>query len=473
MTRRGLETADLAPIAIILCAAIGLWCWGNRMAAPASDEVFSALNVAGIHPFQGVSYYMLPNNHLCFNLLNNLIFHPVADKVFTGRLLSLVAYIAVIIVLYYWLQSVLANRWLALLCALTAGLQFQVWGFGFQARGYELYLLAEWGLIVSLFRHISTGEERWLRLMALCSVTGFFCLPSFLYLYAAVIVFMALRSLIKKNRNARFWEFQLITIGITYLCYVPALCFSGLESITHNNYVSAMGAFKKTGHVAFAQWMFPFFKPYIIHLFSDVHWNNLPVNVLLFVLPAFLAFHRKNRTLRLAGLFYATLWPVFFLITIIMEKLPFERNLIGHYSFTYAALLLLAWWLTDLLAAAGRMKMAKWVLFTGVIVFFGIHFSRTNLTYLKDTLYEYDVNAYYKDKAEWLSNIPVGSTVAISDEDFYSYFLCLRLGYKAARCPAGNEDYFVKEAFEEIPQTAGVHYVLYKKLYGNEIWKRQ
>jgi hypothetical protein len=136
------------------------------------------------------------------------------------------------------------------------------------------------------------------------------------------------------------------------------------------------------------------------------------------------------------------------------------------------AVLLLAWWAIDGLAALGRLKAVKWVLFPGIALFFGIHFFNTNTQYLKDTLYEYDVNAYYKDKLEWLANIPAGSTVAVSDEDFYSVYVCRKSGYKTTQCPTGNEDFYVKEAFEEIPP--GLHrYVLYKKFYGNELWKRE
>jgi len=65
---------NVIPIILCCATAICLWIWGNKMAMPAYDEVFSAQNAAGIHPFQCVSYYMLPNNHLLFNLLNGLFF---------------------------------------------------------------------------------------------------------------------------------------------------------------------------------------------------------------------------------------------------------------------------------------------------------------------------------------------------------------------------------------------------------------
>ena len=57
-----------------------MWVQGNLSVKPSNDEVFSAVACAGMHPFQTLSYYMAPNNHILFNLLNNLVFHAAADK---------------------------------------------------------------------------------------------------------------------------------------------------------------------------------------------------------------------------------------------------------------------------------------------------------------------------------------------------------------------------------------------------------
>ncbi len=467
------NTADIIPVLLSLLSTILLWLWGNRTALPASDEVFSALNVAAIHPLQAVSYYMLPNNHLFFNLLNNLVFHFCADKVFTGRLISLLAYATLILILYYWLKDLIKNRWLALLVSITLGLQFQVWGFSFQARGYEVYLLAEWGMVISLFRYLLSGNDKWLRWNVLSCTVGFFCLPSFLYFYLAQLAFVVIYRLVYKTKDLLFWKHQLATIGLTYLCYLPMLCFSGVEAITKNSYIVAMGAFKDKGRLAFAQWMFTYVQPYITHIFSDLQWNNVPVSMILYFLPLLLIFNRKNKANVVFGLLYACMWLCFFGVVIVMLRLPFERNLTGQYSFTLLGVLLVALWLADALARLGKTAFVKWILFPGITLLFAIHFLRTNEFFLKDTLYEYDVNAYYKEKTLWLANLPAGSTVAFSDEDFYSYFVCLRSGYKVSRYPTGMEQYYIKEAFEEIPQPYTANYELAKKQDGNEIWKRK
>lgn len=231
-----------------------------------------------------------------------------------------------------------------------------------------------------------------------------------------------------------------------------------------------MGAFQKTGSVAFIRWMLPNFTTYIHHMFSDLQVNRVPVSLLLFFLPLALLLFRRKRYSVLLGLFYVCMWLSFFVVASVMKKLPFERNLTGHYSLTLACVLLLCYELSDLLAGIGKAAWVKMSMLTCILLLFGMHFLRSNPVSLKDTLYEYDVNGYYKDKVDWLRSIPAGSTVACSDEDFYSGYLCKLKGCSVSKCPDGEETYFIKEAFEYIPLPYAEKYVLAKKYYGNEIW---
>ena len=144
----------------MLCILTGtaVWIWGYSLVHQGFDEVFSAVNCASLPPFQTLSYYMLPNNHILFNVLNGLLFHVARDKVFTGKLISLVCYWGIIIIVYAWLSVTIKNRLLVLIATMVISLQFPVWGFGFQARGYELYLLAEWASFLSLMQHFQENQ---------------------------------------------------------------------------------------------------------------------------------------------------------------------------------------------------------------------------------------------------------------------------------------------------------------------------
>jgi len=464
-----IDTADATPVLICIVACYALWRWGNQMAMPAYDEVFSAQNVAGIHPFQAVAYYMLPNNHLLFNLLNNVFFSAFTDKVATGRVISLAAYTGFVVSGFFWLKHILHSRWLGLLGVLALSVQFPAWGFSFQARGYELYLLAEWGLIISLFSYLATAGKHWLYLNALCAITGYFCLPSFLYIHLAQCLFLACYMLLFKKKEVLFWKYQIAALLITFLCYLPALCFSGLDAIAHNSWVAPMSSYKTA--LAFSGWMFPYFGGYLTHIFSDVHLGGFSFNLILLLLPATLLLDKKNKLSVLYGGFYTAMWAVFFMIAIAMKRLPFERNLIGHYSITLMGVIFVIYRFTQWLPV--KINGIRYFLFSVATILIGCHFISSNGFYLKNTLYEYEVNADYRAINNGISDIPTESSVAVSDEGFYAGYLCKMRGCRLSKCPTGTEDYFVKQHSEPLPAIIAMHYALVKTNGDYEIYKRK
>lgn len=150
---------DIAASLVCMGLAVCLWYWGSPQVKPSSDEIFSALNCAGIHPFQAMSYYMLPNNHILFNLLNSLLFHSAADKVESGRLLSLLCELALVPLMYGWFRKAAGTWWVAFLATAAMAFQFPVWGFSFQARGYELLILAEWVVFAGMLKYRETAAR--------------------------------------------------------------------------------------------------------------------------------------------------------------------------------------------------------------------------------------------------------------------------------------------------------------------------
>ncbi|MEK7256918.1 MAG: hypothetical protein AAB316_19340, partial [Bacteroidota bacterium] len=125
----------------IVVAAILLFLVANmRSAYHATDEVFSTLNFAALPTFQTISYYPLPNNHILFNTINGSLFW-VEDMVQSGQIISMICYMATLCFTWFFLQKYVVTAWLRGLILLVLALQFPVWGFSAQARGYELLLL--------------------------------------------------------------------------------------------------------------------------------------------------------------------------------------------------------------------------------------------------------------------------------------------------------------------------------------------
>lgn len=455
---------------VLVATAFALWLYGFRHAAVGYDEVFSAQNAAGIHPFQAVSYYMLPNNHVFFNLLNDVFFHWANDKVVTGRIISLLAYEGVILALFYWLRRITRNSWFAFFASAVLCFQWLTWGFAYQARGYELYLLAEWGMLISFLAYTQAQRRRWLYINLLCSIVGYFTIPSFLYFHLTQLLFAAVYFIARRKGGAAFWKSQLAIMLLTFLCYVPLLCFSGIDAIIKNGYVSPW----KHHEANFWNWMTDYLIRYFNHLFSITKYYGSKKIYWFFLIPSPALFAwRRNKLVFFTACFYVLSWVVFFLLTLQMVHVPFERNLIGNYSLTIMACLLMIYWVFGLLP---RNVLGKSLQFLAVAASLAICIHGTIHKYdvlLEDRLYEFPVNEVHADvQHKLLDSIPKGNTVGFYYEDFYCRYICFENGYVTTNpnCPTGTESYFVKRDFEPFPSAAKYQLVGHANEY--EIYKR-
>ncbi len=455
----------LIPLAVCLVA----WLIGTAFAQPACDEVFSAQSIAATHPFQVVAYYVLPNNHILFNLLNSLPVHIYNNGVTSGRLISLVCYIAFVLAVYISITQFLKKIWPATIIAMALSTQFFVWGFSFQARGYELYLLCECGMLISLFAWLWGQHKNWLFVNVICIAAGYFCMPSFLYIHAAQIVFVALFQLFFKKRNLIFWQYQGYAVALTFLVYLPLLCFSGYSSVTNNRYVYYMNNFKTT--FDFCVWMFHEFKPYPTHIFNDVKSGTFSWTIILCLFPLTMLLSGKHSKYFQLALFYLVMLVTFFGLVILMRRLPFERNLIGHYAVVMLFALLTLYWLIELVQKSPAML--RHLAFSVIVQLLIAHIIATNKNYLQATLYEYDVNTIYNDLNNELSTIPAGSSVACSDEAFYCRHIIGQRGCTSTQCPTGNETFFIKLNPEAFPESLKNNYVLAYKLRDYEVYRHK
>jgi hypothetical protein len=345
---RSLHRTDVLYILGLMIICCGLWWWGYARVVPGTDEVFSALYCAQVPSFQTVAYYMLPNNHLLFNLLNGVLFSGATDNlVATGRLLSGLAYLTTVAGVYGWFRQLTTHRPLAALVALTAALQFSLWGFGFQARGYALYALAHWGAFISLFAYLRHKHRSWLLLNAVSCVVGYATVPSFLYFHIAQLAFGVSYQLLQREADWRFWRYQVGALLAVYLFYLPAFCFSGLGAFTSNDYVRPKRALLLEFIPFFGQDILNF----IADCFSRIEILGLPLSYGLALLPLALLRARRNSVWFAYGLFYLLLLLTLGALILGMRRSPFQRNLIGHCSLALTLVPAAIYWLLGRLPA--------------------------------------------------------------------------------------------------------------------------
>ncbi|MDP9077042.1 MAG: hypothetical protein M3O71_06430 [Bacteroidota bacterium] len=400
---------------LAICGTLA-WLWGNSLARPAFDEAFSAINCAGLPPFYTVSYYMLPNNHILFNFINGLVFHFATDKVFTGRLISLVCYLAIIIIMYTSLIRLLKNNFVAVIITLVLMLQFPMWGFSFQARGYEFCSLAAWLAFFALSQYRLTGNGRWLKLYVIACAAGYWCIPVFLYFHVTCTIFIIVNANRKENAAANFWKAQLVIALVVFLLYLPALCFSGLPALIANKYVIVQTQSLQT----FSNNLLITLKSYLESFSGNFNSENHLGAGLLFFMPLILfCFYTKQSAL-LLGKFFISIWVAWLSITGMIRTFPPDRIMAAQLSISLAISCYTLCLLAEAVIRKTRLRIPLLIIAFGLLVFYFIRSDRANVNY---RLYQNDTNADFTRIYRGLNLIPPGKSIDFSDECFYWRYL--------------------------------------------------
>ncbi len=440
----------VAIVAIIL----GMVGWGSM--PPAYDEIFSAVYSSGAHPFQALSYYMLPNNHILFNVVNGTLFGWYHHLVGTGRLLSLLAYVATGVVVYRWLMRATGHKVLSLLGVLPILLQFASWGMGTQARGYACQLLCGWLVFTVTASYLHRPRYRYLVLLTVAHIAGFALVPSWFYLYATYLLFVGVQVLRQKNTRWPWLAHVTVTVGATFLFYLPAICFSGITALTGNRYVAAHAtptAFVSSfAHLSshFMAWCYAFVAP-----------EGSVAGYLLFAAPILLL---AIPAMRRYGWFFLCLWLGYVVCSMGIRHNPFHRTLIVQFSLSVALLVLLivvmAQWITRRIQQQATQKTALLLIVAlplSCLVWQQTNYFRTNINI---ALYGNDVNGIYHRHLQDLHQLPPGSAIGCSPESFYFYFLGQKNGYQPTLCPNGTEPYYIKREEEPMPGSLQHYYKL-------------
>ena len=431
-----LSRPDLLLLAILALLQLSLWAYANHLLPPAYDEVFSAVHAAGAGPFRALTYYMLPNNHVLFNVLNGALFGWWTDSlVLTGRLISLAAYLALGALQYCWLRTLLHDRIAAFALAVLLAVLLPVWGFAAQARGYMLLLLFSWVAFVAVWRYKS-GRGRGMQwLLSGCCLLAYATVPVFLYLHLALLGWIVLGWLRARRVDWSLLASQLVAGVGVFLFYLPAISFSGLGAITSNRYVA--GGERGVGE--FAAKFLPTLPDYVNYLALDVAavvpWL-LPV---LALLPLLFWWSRMVELRRLTTI-YLLLLIMSIGTVLCMRAVPFHRTLVFQLQLTGLVIALLPVSVFALGKKALRTTAMGWLLVAATLVYFtppkfSLH------------LYYYDIVPTYRSVSGLLDQLPPGAMVGWSDEAFYPRYL---LGRRRGVTGGGEVTHYFKRPAEPL-----------------------
>ena len=317
-------------MAIFIWAAC-LWCWGYNISATSYDEAFSAVNCSELPLFQNIAYYMLPNNHVYFNVFNHLLFGWYWDPVVSGRFVSFFAYVIMLFIVFSWFLKITGNKLWSFLALIPVSLQLMAWGFGFQARGYEWLLCSSWIAFTSLIRYIDKGERNALKLNTIFCIVGFMMIPTYLYYFLSQALFMLLLMGYKKRIDFKFVKYQFFCVAIVFLCYLPTICFSGLHALLGNPYVRAEVPEVST----YLSGYYPAIKYFMDCVYGQLFGEDKTLNYVVLAIPLFL-FLSKDIKKRRYALFFFLQWLCLAIINISMRSTPPARTAIFIFSISIA-----------------------------------------------------------------------------------------------------------------------------------------
>jgi hypothetical protein len=190
-----------------------------------------------------LSNYNDPNNHLFNTLLMHISFELFGAQIWFLRLPALIAGILIIPAAY----SVARLCYIRDVAVLTAALVASAWYLVYMsvnARGYSLqalFFLLSLGLACYVLRHENTAA--WL-LFAVATALGFYALPTALYGFAGIMIWLFLSFLFYSQDKARqirhLFVFSLLVAWLTIVLYSPSLVRLGLRPITANRYVQPL-----------------------------------------------------------------------------------------------------------------------------------------------------------------------------------------------------------------------------------------
>jgi hypothetical protein len=189
-------------------------------------------------------YYPGPNNHILFSLgavwANYLFGSVLYEPVWAMRGVSLLIYLFSISAWGWYLMRVLPFAQ-AIAGIFLLGFASPLLVYSFLGRGYMLQTCFFGGLLWAVLRLVSHPNSTLARfIFGLSSVGGFYTLPTFLYPFSGVLIFIFLSN----QFNLKFYKPLIINvlfiILITFLLYAPVILFNGWGALSGNTWVKPL-----------------------------------------------------------------------------------------------------------------------------------------------------------------------------------------------------------------------------------------
>lgn len=199
------------------------------------DEACTWLYFTSKSPFVSVSYYPSPNNHILHSLVTNVTaLIPFSDPKISLRFSPVFVSLFSWIILQHMITRFYTKKLSWLITALCSTFFMSVY-YSYMSRGYSLLLLFFIIALYCVFLILKNGPRKkyWLSFSLAC-LLGFYTMPSFLYPFLTLCVFI----LIINKKLFRPLAFSAAaTVVVTAILYLPVILVNGLSALTSNTHV--------------------------------------------------------------------------------------------------------------------------------------------------------------------------------------------------------------------------------------------
>lgn len=285
------------------------------------DEALTYLVFTSRGPLVSLSYYPFPNNHVLHSLITNFTRYIPLTELFDLRISSILINVLTWTIAYKFI-AVNYNKKTALIISGISAVLFLNIYYSYMSRGYSLLNLF---FMISLYcafkiSNHQAGKKYWVW-FTVSSILGFFTMPSFLYPY----VTMNLYILLKRRDNIKKQVLMgLFTVAAVIFLYTPIIIVNGLKALTGNEYVKPISRSEVIENLR------PFFLQSLREI-SGFHWVYILPALLISFLFCFI--YQKKEDL-LHYIFFILVVPA---LLIVHSVIPFPRTFV-YYGFLWVFL---------------------------------------------------------------------------------------------------------------------------------------
>lgn len=298
--------------------------------------------------------YKFPNNHVLFSLLSTIFIPFFKDPIVGMRTVAVLAGLLNFTLLFNILRRSSSLQF-SLLGSMLWLLSLGGFYYAVHARGYGLqltFLLIDVLCVLHWKKALETGQSAffWLLIIIVSSTLGFLTIPTFLFPYASLLLWMCFIAV----QNGLSIKQLMATIGgvgalnsvFTGLAYAPLIRYSGIGALINNQWVHE----RKIMNLA----------PELIGSFLPdlAAYAGLPLLVLFLLSFVYACIKRKAQKVQFQLVFFIV--PA--LIMAIMGSIPFPR------TFSYLVPILIIVLTANLNALQKQIKwLAAFGLFAAII----------------------------------------------------------------------------------------------------------